>query len=218
MSTMQPQRLHGLARSYATPAIATTLSIVMSVLLVASMPAEAVEPPDPVKLHPIDSAHWQGRVGLADSRANAEQALVRVIDAGLLAPREPVHLGAAAVTGLEGQPTSDLRKVAFAVNGDEAGIVPCVKVAYTDPLGNDAEVMVTPLRGRNVEGHPDWHTYRFDGVLPPGTIRAIELGVDVEAEPPDPIRFLFDNIVVNDRIWTHAGDNGYRDTPAPEPA
>jgi len=54
----------------------------------------------------------------------------------------------AAVTGLERQPTSELRRVGFALHGEETGMAPCIKAGYADVLGNEAEFMVESLRAR----------------------------------------------------------------------
>jgi len=161
------------------------------------------------KLHPLDGAHWQAKVGLPDARGNARQGLAAIVDDNK-AP-DP-HLSVAVVTGLEGQPTSELRRVGFAVHGEETGFDPCIKVAYTDVLGNEAEFMVdgSMMRRYVVEGHPDWQGYIYEGPWPPGTIQSIEIGVHVgNPDGFDGDAFVvFDNVEVNDQMWTHPGDNG----------
>ena len=197
-----------------TRRLVAVASVFAGAVALATMPADAGRPPEP-KLHPIDGAHWQAKVGLPDSRGNARQALAQDIDAVEGQPPDPVHIGLGAITGFEGQPTSAVQRVRVDAKGTEGGIIPCVRVAYIDLAGNEAEFMVTMVpevvtvaTATAPGGTAGWLGYAYNGPLPAGTIQAIEVGVHAANEPPDPGRVLFDNVQVNDHRWTHPGDNG----------
>lgn len=172
--------------------------------------AFAVSPPEPIRVVPVDGGHWQSGVGLPGSRGNADQALVRVVDGS------DDHPEVAAITGLEGEDTSALESFGFTVAGEDVGIIPCVRVAFTDALGNQGELMFTRRTMRSEPSRtPGWTVYTFDTGLPPGaTIEEIEIGVHSESNPPDPVRVLFDDVMVNGQVFTHAGDNAMDPTNA----
>lgn len=176
--------------------------------LLAGAPAHA-RPEPHLKLHPIDAGTWEAGTGLPDTFGDADTGLVGAIGNPNDAP-DP-HPEVAEVTGLEGRPTTALEHVAFATLGDRVGIQPCIKVAYTDPLGRAGEIMVTGTMMTRYEigGHPDWYGYAYDGPWPAGTIDAVELGIHIDFfDPPEPDRIVFDNIEINTKTWTHPGDNG----------
>lgn len=181
------------------------LGLLASAVPAAPGTALAAFPPDPGRVQPADGGHWQARLGLPDSRGNARQALVRWVDGS------DGHPEVAAVKGLDGEDTSTIDELGFAVAGDEAGIIPCVRVAYTDALGDAQELMLTPgrfLRGRPGR-EPGWTAYALEAGLPPGgTITAVDVGVHVETSSPDPVRVRFDDVVVNDQVFTHPSDRG----------
>ncbi len=188
--------------------IGTGLAVAGALGLAGS--AVAAGPPQRIGLHPIDSGHWEAGAGLPDATGDGRQALVRVVDGS------DAHPEAAAITGLRGADTGDVDRLGFTVAGDEAGIIPCIKVAFTDALGTRREVMITTREMRGQPGaEAGWTQYTFDPGLPPGgTIEAIELGAHVEQNPPD-IRpsLRFDNVVVNDEVFTGPADNAAVDQP-----
>ena len=172
--------------------------------------AGAAPPGDGLGLHPLDGGHWQAGVGLEDARGGARQALVRSIDG------TDAHPEVAAVTGLEGQDTSAVERLGFSVAGEQAGIVPCIKVAFTDALGQRREAMITSRTMRAQPARePGWTAYTLDAGLPPGgTIQAIELGVHVENDPVDTRPTVrFDDVVVNDVTFTSPADNAAQNPP-----
>jgi len=189
--------------------------VLCGVLGVASAPPAAGAPP--IGLHPIDGAHWQAGSGLPDARGHARNALVRVIDGS------DDHPEVAAITGLRGTSTADLGSLGFTVAGDEAGIIPCIKVAYADAHGVRRETMITSRAMRaEAATEPGWTRYSFDGALPAGTIETIELGAhdEIRVDAPDgngPPRLRpsmrFDDVVVEDRLFTQPGDDDGRTTP-----
>jgi hypothetical protein len=180
--------------------------------------------PDPPRLVPIDGAHWQRGAGLPDARGAQSQGLVRhvatcrglldalfdsscrLLDLGVPAARR--HVEAGAVLGYRGRPTTDLGTMhGFAVRELPAGIIPCIRIAYTTTAGERGETMVTTdrMRAEPIPDRPDWTAYSFSGALPEGTIDEIEIGAHVEGSPPDPVRLTFDNIRIGTQLWTRAG-------------
>lgn len=173
--------------------------------------ATAGSPPEPVRLHPVDGGHWQSRVGLADSRGNADAGLVRVIDAS------DTEVEAAAITGFEGEDSGNVDRLGFTVTGDGPGITPTIRLAFTDALGNRQQVTINSRFMRSEPSKTEgWTIYTLDGGLPPGaTVDSLQIGADVSADPPEPVRVIFDDIVVNDHVFTHPGDLGSAAPPDP---
>ena len=188
---------------------AIAVAAVTGALMMTGVSAQAANPPEPVRLIPVDGAHWEAEAGLP-----ASQILVQ--DIGTSTPPDPVHVGVAAVAGLEGEPTSNVSVLGFAVGELPGGIIPCVRVGYTDPDGNPTELMLHPLDERTGQTGADWTatpsrtgwtTYTYTGELPEGTITGLEVQVAVEVQPPDPVRVEFDNVQVNTKVWTSAANN-----------
>ncbi|MHB8694580.1 MAG: hypothetical protein ACYDHH_25360 [Solirubrobacteraceae bacterium] len=195
------------------------VSVVGVVALLPVTTASAGNPPDPIKLSPVDGAHWQGQAGLPDTRGNANQALVSPsIDSSTPLGELPVG----TIRGVDGLPTSVLGSVGFAVpDGLPSGIEPCWLVGFTDPSGNPSSFMLmtggsVDSRGLRATGSPapGWTSYAYSGPFPAGTITSATFGVHVISDPPNPIRVAFDNITATGRTWTFAGDNS-SDPPNP---
>ena len=190
--------------------------VALGCMTVGSGGAGASNPPEPIRLVPVDGAHWQAKAGLPDRQGMASQALV--LDIGEQAPPEPIHVGVASLRGYVGQPTSALDVVGFAVTQRPGWIIPCIRIAFTDVEGRAGEVMLH-AGSRRDEGVTwteartgEWTTYATSPQLPEGTLTAIELQVEVldvgEQGPPDPVRVAFDNVQVGTKVWTSAADNG----------
>ena len=193
-----------------TTKISGAVAVALTGALGVADAAGAAPPGDGLGLHPVDGGHWHAGAGLEDARGGARQALVRTVDG------DDAHPEVAAVTGLEGQDTSAVRRLGFSVAGDDPGLTPGVRVAFTDALGEQREAMIT---SRMMRAQPareaGWTAYTFDAGLPPGgTIQTIELGVHVEQDPVDTRPTVrFDDVVVNDVTFTGPADNGALNPP-----
>jgi hypothetical protein len=167
--------------------------------------------PERAFLNPVNGAYWQPFAGLPDSFGPFNEALVATVDtAGM--PR------VATISGLEGQPTSVIGKVSFAVRTLPGGIEPCWDIGYTNPNGSTGNLMINPINTRGSDsvtalapapvGGTGYTTYAWDIHLPAGTtINTVTIGVDVATAPLDPVRLAFDNITVAGRTWTWFGSN-----------
>ncbi|MHB8690397.1 MAG: hypothetical protein ACYDHH_04060 [Solirubrobacteraceae bacterium] len=165
--------------------------------------------PERAWLLPVDRAYWQPFAGLPDSFGPLNEALVARVDhAGM--PR------VATIAGLEGQPTSVLGTLSFAVRTLPGGIEPCWDVAYTNPNGSTGNVMINPLTRSDfvtsTAPEPilgtDYTTWTWQVHLPAGsTIDTLTIGVDVSTNPPEPVPVAFDDITAASRTWTWFGSN-----------
>jgi hypothetical protein len=166
--------------------------------------------PERVVLRPVAPAYWQPFAGLPDSFGLLNEALVsRVTTAGM--PR------VARIVGLQGQPTSVLGTVSFAVRTLPGGIEPCWDVAYKNPNGSTGNLMVNPVTRSTdfVTTNPpepirgtDFIKWTWNVHLPADTtINTLTIGVDVASNPRDPIRVAFDNIALAGHTWTWFGSN-----------
>lgn len=95
---------------------------------------------------------------------------------------------------------------------EDVEIVPCVRVAFTDALGNPREAMITSRMMRQEPSKTKgWTVYTLEAGLPPGgTIEAVEIGLHSHASPQEPVSVRFDDVVVNDEVFTHPDDHGVR--------
>jgi hypothetical protein len=55
-------------------------AMVLGLVMVMASPAWAPNCASCLKLHPIDSGHWEANMGLPDSKGDADLGLVRAID------------------------------------------------------------------------------------------------------------------------------------------